>query len=212
LRPGRERLITLSAAAAAAAVLYVLLPADLPKEVRAVAAWDAGVLVILGRWWTGILRSSPSRARHRAAADDPGRYAVFVIALVAGFITLAVATILLSKKGTLPPVQDRLLLAVVVVAVAGAWVLTQTAFTLRYAHLYYRDAGAPGGLTFAGGPPDDLDFAYFAFTIGMTFQTSDVTVNRRPMRHLLLIHAVLSFFYNTVILALAINILVGHLQ
>jgi uncharacterized membrane protein len=216
LSPGRERFITLSAAAAAAAGLYILLillPAGLPVEVRAAAAWDAGVLVLLGRWWTGILRSSPSRARRRAAVDDPGRYAVFVIALVAGAISLAAATVLLRKRADfVTPEQDHLLVAVAIIAFASAWVLTHTAFTLHYAHLYYREAGAPGGLTFAGGPPDDLDFAYFAFTIGMTFQTSDVTINRRPVRRVLLGHAVLSFVYNTVILALAINVLLGRLQ
>jgi uncharacterized membrane protein len=213
LNPGRQRTITLSAAAVAAVALFFVLPADLPTALRAVAAWDAGVLVILGRWWTGILRSSPSRARHRAAVDDPGRYAVVVIALIAGAISLAAATVLLRKPADFVTAgQDQLLVGVAIIALASAWVLTHTAFTLHYAHIYYQDAGAPGGLHFDGGPPDDLDFAYFAFTIGMTFQTSDVTVNKRPVRRVVLGHAVLSFVYNTVILALAINIIFGRLQ
>jgi uncharacterized membrane protein len=207
------RLVTAAAAVAAGAAVYALLPADLAVAVRAVAAWDAGVLVLLGRWWAGILRSDPARARRRAAADDPGRLAVLVIALVASAVSLAAATALLRQPAAfVSPEQDRLLLAVAVVAVAGAWVLTHTAFTLHYAHLYYRAARSSGGLTFDDGPPDDLDFAYFAFTIGMTYQTADVTVTQRALRRTVLGHGVLSFVYNTVILALAINVLFGRFK
>ena len=106
-----------------------------------------------------------------------------MIALVASAVSLAAATALLRQPAEfVSPEQDRLLLAVAVVAVAGAWVLTHTAFTLHYAHLYYREAQTAGGLAFDDAPPDDLDFAYFAFTIGMTYQTADVTVTRRALR------------------------------
>ena len=70
---------------------------------------------------------------------------------------------------------EALILALV--AVATAWSLTHTSYTLRYAHLYYRDEGGVGGLVFPGDrPPDDFDFAYFACTIGMCFQVSDVVI------------------------------------
>ena len=210
---GRGRLVTAAAGVASGAAVYALLPADLAVAVRAVAAWDAGVLVLLGRWWASILRSDPARARLRAAADDPGRLTLLVIALVASAVSLTAATALLRQPAEfVSPEQDRLLLAVAVVAVAGAWVLTHTAFTLHYAHLYYREAQTAGGLAFDDAPPDDLDFAYFAFTIGMTYQTADVTVTRRALRRTVLGHGVLSFVYNTVILALAINVLFGRIK
>jgi uncharacterized membrane protein len=100
-----------------------------------------------------------------------------------------------------------------VVAVASAWALTHTAYTLRYAHLYYReDADGVGGLSFPGNtPPAYLDFAYFAFTIGMCFQTSDVTITSRPIRRAVLGHSVLSFVYNTTILATAVSLVIGFL-
>ena len=99
------------------------------------------------------------------------------------------------------------------VAVAGSWLLVHTAFTFHYAHLYYREDETLGGLDFPGGEePDDLDFAYFAFTIGMTFQTSDVEVSERGLRRTVLRHAMLSFVFNTAILALAVSLLFGRLQ
>jgi len=84
---------------------------------------------------------------------------------------------------------------------------------LRYAHLYYRgDREGTGGLEFPGKrEPDDLDFAYFAFTIGMCYQTSDVTISSYAIRRTVLVHAIISFAYNTAILALALNLIFGLL-
>lgn len=84
---------------------------------------------------------------------------------------------------------------------------------LRYARLYYRDDGAgEGGLEFPGKePPDDFDFAYFSFTIGMCFQVSDVSVSSRLIRRTVLVHSLVSFLYNTAILALALNLVFGRL-
>ena len=89
--------------------------------------------------------------------------------------------------------------------------LTQAAYALRYAHLYYSDHGAgTGGLEFPGGEhPSYLEFAYFSFTVGMCFQVSDVAVSSRQMRRAVLGHSLLSFLYNTAILATAINLAIG---
>ena len=88
-----------------------------------------------------------------------------------------------------------------------------TAYTLRYAHLYYRDDhDGVGGLTFPGNAaPTYFDFAYFAFTIGMCFQTADVSITSRRFRRAVMAHAVLSFAYNTTILATAVSLIVGFL-
>jgi uncharacterized membrane protein len=96
--------------------------------------------------------------------------------------------------------------------VVSAWLLMHTAFTLRYAHLYYANADHIGGLDFPGKElPDDLDFAYFSFTLGMTYQTSDVSISDRSIRRLALGHVLLSFVFNTIILALAINLILSRL-
>ena len=110
------------------------------------------------------------------------------------------------------PLLTYLLLAGL--AVGASWMVTHTTFALHYAHHFYGDGPAPGaaddrgGLAFPGGElPDFLDFLYFAFVVGMTCQVSDVQVTTRPMRRLTLLHGVLSFFFNTIILALAVNLL-----
>jgi uncharacterized membrane protein len=92
--------------------------------------------------------------------------------------------------------------------VVVSWTLTHTALTLRYAHLYYReDDEGVGGAEFPGGaPPSYLDFAYLAFTVGMTFQVSDTQVSSRQIRQTVLVHAVLSFVYSTAILAFILNL------
>ena len=96
-------------------------------------------------------------------------------------------------------------------AVVLAWWLTHTAFTLRYAHLFYRKGGK--GLTFPGTDhPCEMDFAYFAFTMGMCFQTSDVAITHHAVRRTALLHALLSFAYNTMILALVLNLIFDHLN
>jgi uncharacterized membrane protein len=96
-------------------------------------------------------------------------------------------------------------------AIIGAWTLLHTAFTLHYARLFYADLDMAGSLAFRGGLPDDADFAYFAFGIGMTFQVPDVSVTNRQMRRVVLAHQLLAFTYNTAILALVVNVIAGRL-
>jgi len=96
-------------------------------------------------------------------------------------------------------------------AVASAWTLTHTAYALRYAHVFYRDKGpGSGGLEFPGAPhPDYFDFTFFAFTVGMCFQVSDVTISNSAVRRVVLGHAMLSFAYNTAIIAVVLNLAIG---
>ena len=111
---------------------------------------------------------------------------------------------------------EALHLFMAALAVLESWLLIHTVFTLRYAHLFYRSKqevdvdGSGGGLIFPGkGNPNYRDFAYFSFIIGMTCQVSDVSVTSHSMRLLALLHGLLSFAFNTVILALSINIISG---
>jgi uncharacterized membrane protein len=122
----------------------------------------------------------------------------------------------LRRANVLAPRYEAPLVILCLAAVVSAWCLTHTAYTLRYAHLYYRDGNEDGaqdgGLVFPGGkPPDYYDFAYFAFTVGMCFQVSDVSITSSPIRRAVLVHSVLSFAYNTAILALAMNLVAGLL-
>ena len=172
-----------------------------------IAGWDAGALLMLLISWGIIARSSPASTRARAGTEDPGRTAVWAIVSIASVIGFfASAVVLRSAKG-IAPYESRALITLALAAVAMAWFLTHSSFTLRYARLYYRPKDGEGGIEFPGGEaPDDFDFAYFAFTIGMTFQVSDAVVTNRSIRRTVLVHALLAFAYNTAILALALNV------
>jgi uncharacterized membrane protein len=182
--------------------------------VRIVAGWDAGAISLLTLAWTLILRSDASSTRRRAASEDPGRAVASVLVVAASTFSVFAGTVVMRHARSIEPHRSTLLVALCLVAVASAWTLTHTSYTLRYAHLHYREGHeSRGGLTFPGdSPPDDFDLAYFAFTIGMCFQVSDVTISSRHIRRAVLGHAVLSFAYNTVIFALVINLLVGLLS
>lgn len=197
-------LLAIASAVAVHFLVSATTPSGVPWWVRSVGAWDAGSLTLLALLWNIILRAGPTETRHRASADDPGRTTVFVLAVVASLVSLFASVFVLRRARDLPlsPMWTVLgLLAVVL-----SWGLTHSLYALRYARLFYR-RGNPGGLQFPGTPePRDLDFAYFAFTLGMCFQTSDVVVDCTRVRRVVLVHTLLAFVYNTTILALALNL------
>jgi uncharacterized membrane protein len=158
-----------------------------------------------------IAGASPKETLKRAGSEDPGRTLVYVIVLVASAVSLFAAVVLSRDAKTLPTDIAHRLSALCLVTVAVAWGLTHTAFTLRYARLYYRaDAEGIGGVDFPDKlSPSYFDFAYFAFTIGMCFQTSDVCITSPQIRRTVLLHAVIAFVYNTAILAFVLNLVFG---
>lgn len=186
----------------------LLTPSDQPWRIRAVVGWDAGALTLAVLAWVMILRASPAETRRRAALEDPGRRLVFVIAVASSLFSLFAAVMVIRQVHDLPPVHARTWTGLALAAVALSWVVTHTVFTLRYAHLYYRRSVTTKCFQFPGkAEPADVDFAYFAFTLGMCFQVSDVAVTSTHARRAVLTHALISFIYNTTILALSLNLL-----
>lgn len=183
--------------------------------VRTVAAWDAYALTLLGLSWAAILSAEPHHIRSTATTDDPGRNVLFGLAVAAASASLLAVLLLLHGLSGLPRTTVVVHAALAAGAVAAAWLLVHTLFTLRYAHLYYDPAvgGAEGGLDFPGQSqePDYLDFAYFAFVIGMTAQTADVSISGRSLRRLALLHGVLAFGFNTAVVAMSVSSLAGAL-
>ena len=180
--------------------------------IRVLVAWDAGALVFLGLAWWLIARSDAEHTRMRAAEDDPGGPGVFLVVLVSSLASIAVAVLVLRDVKAVDPTSTGLVEFLGVMAIVVAWFMTQTAYTLHYAHLYYRNDGAVGGIDFNDeGDPDDLDFAYFSFIIGMTFQVADTNISDRGIRRAVLRHALISFVYNTVIIGLSINLFASQL-
>jgi uncharacterized membrane protein len=212
LRQARARLLLSVVLGLATSAVLALFPAGAPIAVRVVAGWDVAATALLSLAWAIIWRSDSAMTRKRAAAEDPGRNTVSIVVLMASTFSLFAAAAVLRQAKTLAPSEGLLLVGLCLGAVACAWSLTHTAYTLRYAHLYYRDDDPEGGLVFPGdGAPDYLDFAYFSFTVGMCFQVSDVTITGRSIRRAVLGHAILSFAHNTAILALALNLAFGLL-
>ncbi len=176
-------------------------------------AWDVGTLFFLGLTWRVILRSNAHLTKVRATSEDPGRAGVFAIAIGSSLVSLFAAVFVLRGKRVLVEANlVGLLDALAVLAVVCAWFMTHTTYALRYARLYYspQNGEAREGLKFPGNePPDDLDFAYFSFVLGMAFQVSDVSITCKHIRRAVLWHSLQSFLYNTVILALSLNLLFG---
>jgi uncharacterized membrane protein len=151
-----------------------------------------------------------------AKLQDSSRYLLFLFVITASVVSLvSIIFLLKSSKGhSQSDVTSHVLLAMAAVIVS--WTLVHTIFTMRYAHLYYdtdTDDGQPrkgGGLQFPDElEPDYLDFAYFSFVIGMTFQVSDVEISSRLIRRHALVHSLISFAFNTTIVALSINVISG---
>ncbi|MFD2871037.1 DUF1345 domain-containing protein [Mucilaginibacter ximonensis] len=175
--------------------------------------WLGCALSIIAMDWIIILNAHPREIRKIAKLQDSSRALIFLFVIVASFISLgAILFLLKSTKGhSEAEATAHILLGMASVIVS--WWLVHTLFTMRYAHFYYSpDSEAPnsklGGLEFPGDEkePDYLDFVYFSFVIGMTFQVSDVEISSPQIRRLALLHALISFAFNTAIVALSINV------
>jgi uncharacterized membrane protein len=180
---------------------------------RVMIGWDSfsiSMLVISALLFTSM---HPREIRVLAKTEDAGRIVVFVIVLVATIGSLAGIMVLLSNKGNWL-LSKGLETFIYISGVTCSWFLLHAIFTYRYALLYYGDHPINPDERNVGLQiphelwPDYLDFAYFAFVIGMTFQVSDIEISSRKIRRLALLHGMLSFLFNTVIVALTINVIV----
>lgn len=190
-----------------------LAPASLGTLGRFVAAWDvyAGSTLLLIA--ALVATADAGHIRRIATAEDNSRALASAFILAASLASLLAVLALSRTVHDLPPAETAWRVGLSIGAVVEAWLLVHTVFTLRYAHQYYDDAGPGGqdarGIDFPGGDfePDYLDFAYFAFTIGMAAQTADVSISGRLPRRTALLHSLISFSFNTAVVALSISAL-----
>jgi len=212
---GRRLLISVLVGVAVGSVMGLGIP-TLGLAIHLISGWDATGLCLLSLAWWRIAHEDSADTRRHAAAEDPGRHAVWLIVLAASTVSLLAAGFVMREAHHIAPTGTAfgLLLALCLTAVVSAWGLTHTAYALRYAHLYYRDDDdGEGGLEFPGKiEPDGLDFAYFSFTLGMCFQVSDIAITTRARRRTVLSHALLSFLNNTVVVALSLNLVLNFLS
>jgi uncharacterized membrane protein len=199
-----------------AAIICFILRSHLNALTESIAAWDAFATSGLALTWLTILTTPASELRRRAKEQDLSRFAIFIFVIMAASAALFAVGFLVRTHRV--EIRDHLTahLLLALATVASSWALVHTVFSLRYAHIFYGDTEdaakgeRAGGLIFPEEEhPGYTDFAYFSFVIGMTCQVSDVQVTSRRLRRLTLLHGMLSFAFNTVILALLINTVSG---
>jgi uncharacterized membrane protein len=181
-----------------------------------VLTWDAFTVTALALAWFVIVTKDPYEARRNARLQDSSATFLFTVVILAAVASLLAVGIVLHSAKDLPAAEVAGHVALSATAVILSWAFVHTAFALRYAHRYYFDArdverhAVSGGLIFPGKEsPSFMDFAYFSFVVGMTCQVSDVQISAPTMRRLALIHGLISFAFNTAILAMFVNIIAG---
>jgi uncharacterized membrane protein len=186
---------------------------------RALAGWDTAVLVFIVLILAMMAHGTQDNMRRRSAAQDQGRWVILTVILVGSLFSLlalgGVQKLFKAAQGD----ESVVYLLTIIGTILLAWLQVHTVFALHYAHAYYGltddeddEDGLIGGLEFPSEKePDYWDFMYFSFVIGMTCQVSDVQVCGRNMRRLALVHGIVAFLFNTIILALTINIVASAL-
>lgn len=198
-------------AVAAAIITLLVLPSSFSMNVREAIAWIIGGVVYLAVAGNTMRTCGPDIMAKNAARQDDSRIVILTLILLAIGSSFASIVGLLNEAKTAAQNVKWLYLVLAAGTIIISWTVTQVVFTLHYAHEFYRPAHGirdpQGGLDFPGEKnPDYWDFVYFATSIGATSQTSDVAVRSRPLRRLVTIHAVVSFFFNATVLALMINL------
>src|SRR5947208_7803994 len=202
---------------AAGAALFFAARGHLRPWTAAIAGWNAVAVVILALDWVTILTTPQRKIRELAQQQDLSRFLVFVFVVVTASAALFAVGFLVSVKSQTGG-HFIIHLLLTLLTVIFSWTLVHTVFGFRYGHAFYGGSDDPGVQKHAGGlifpgdrPPDYFDFAYFSFVVGMTCQVSDVQITSRRMRRLTLAQSILSFGFNTIVLALVINIAVSGL-
>lgn len=182
----------------------VALAMQLPPELAALVGVDVTFIVYLALMLHLASATSPEDIRRRAESADEGVALILVLGGLTVAISLAVILRILAAPHDM--MSSGLGQGLTLTAVPLGWAMLQVMAAFHYGHLYYRPGQHARGLDFPGTPnPGPWDFLYFSFVLGMTAQTSDVITRNAGMRRAVLLHSIASFFYNTVILALAIN-------
>lgn len=182
-------------------------------ETRLLTGWLAGSLMYLVLVWWGVGRLDTSHTRLRATSEDPGATALYIALVAASWVSLIGVLLVTDAAKTSTGMVRGLHIVLALGTLASTWLLIQTLFALRYARHYYRShAGKDtGGLAFPGAAPGYADFGYFAAVIGMTSQVADVAITTTEMRRLVLVHGLVSFSFNLLVLALTINLVASAL-
>lgn len=189
---------------------YFILPGALPFLTRVLLAWIEFTSVYLILAWYIIFSLPVGNIKKWAVINDGSKTFVFAMIIIASIASLFAVLLIIMSGNAMGSVS------IVPVSIAGmllSWALVHTIFIFHYAHMYYGTGHGGSGLNFPGNEkPDYLDFAYFSFGIGCTFQVADVSISSKTIRRTVFLHALLSFILNTFVVALTINIISGLMK
>jgi uncharacterized membrane protein len=200
--------VTTAASAGICAGLVAAQPGS--WQIGTLVGWDVAAAVYVAWTWSSIWHRDPAATARLALREDPGRATADALLLVASVASVLAVALAITADRAGGPGERELRAGLAVASVALSWTVVQTVFTLHYARLYYSHPA--GGIDFnQEAPPRYGDFAYLAFTVGMTFQVSDTDLQTSPLRAAALRHALLSYLLGAVILATTINLVAGLL-
>jgi uncharacterized membrane protein len=196
--------VAAAVAAGAGAGAVAAVPGD--WQIATLVGWDVAALVYAAWTWATIWHRDPAATAQLALREDPGRATADALLLVASVTSVLAVALVITARGAGSPGARDVRAALAVASVAMSWTVVQTVFTSHYARLYYSHPA--GGIDFnQEAPPSYSDFAYLAFTVGMTFQVSDTDLQTSALRATALRHALLSYLLGAVILATTINLI-----
>ena len=185
-------------------IAFFLLPGSLRLVTRLLIAWDIFIAVYLLLVYIMMFRCGLAHIRRNAILQDDGRFLILLVTALGAFASIAAIVFELGASH-----RSAMDLTLATLTIALSWATVHTTFALHYAHDYYRGA-KPGGLQFPSGDqhehPDYWDFVYFSFVIGMTAQVSDVGITDKTIRRTATVHGIISFIFNTALVALMVNI------
>jgi uncharacterized membrane protein len=195
-------------------VVALVQPYDWRFATRLLIAWNGAVVLYLILGARMMMQADKLSIRRRAQLTDDGKYAFLGLSILATIASFAAIVLELTGVKDLTGSNKAAHIALVAATIVSSWFFVHLTFTLHYAHEYFADelrtpdpTDVRGGLIFPGTKdPHYIDFLYFSYIIGVASQTADVATSSRTMRALALVHGILSFFFNTTILALTINI------
>jgi uncharacterized membrane protein len=199
--PTKRRLIISAGAGILAAAGLILLGA---AKFAPLAAWDIIALIYTGWIWITIWGMSAVQTKTHANTEDPGRAVADILLITASIISLVAVGFMITQASSSEGIEKAIEVALGLFSVIASWAVVHTTYTLKYSTLYYGQAA--GGVNFNNkSQPAYTDFAYLAFTIGLTFQVSDTDLEEPEFRKTVLKHMLLSYLFGAVIIATTIN-------
>lgn len=180
-----------------------------PWQVSSLLAWDAGAAIFCTWVWVAVRGADAATTQRIATREDDSRHAADAVLIASSVASLLGVGLALLQASAESGTARALTTGVAVMTVVLSWLAVQAVFTFRYAHLYYLD----GGIDFHNErAPDYGDFAYVAFTLGMTYQVSDTDLTSRKIRTTALRQALLSYLFGISVVAITINAVAGLLH